>query len=628
MGKKSSLKKARRSERAAPPARSVSTKLDWWIPSVLALVAFLAFARTIPYQFVYDDEFQVLRNPWIRSWSGLGQIFTSNVWQFMNPHTVSNYYRPFHMLFHMLGYGLSGLQPHAYHIINIVLHCICTVLVALVSFRLTRERWLSGAAGLIFALHSIHAESITWIAAVTDPSCAAFYFGALYCYLKDVENPEERVPLVLSLVFFFGALLSKEMAFTFPLVAASADWILRRKLRWSRYVMLAGVFAVYAAMRIHALSAFAAGVRPFHLDPASRVLSTFVIFSQYVLKLFVPRDMNAFHVFSPTESIFSLDFVFGLLVLAAFGTAGWFLRRQRVAVFLFGFCILTLIPVLNITRLGENIFADRYLYIPSLGASLILPLAAREIWKVRPKSVQWAGLRIGAISLAMLIIPYVYVLANSTLMWRDELTLYSETLKRSPNAMIMACNLGSYYHTHGDYERAKDWYQKAIEIWEKPFIKDRSNLAGAYIGVGGAYLKQGMPDKALDYFRKAYEIIPESPLALDTLGAAYIATGDLKSALEYLQRAIAINPRSERSYNNIAVVYLSQQKYDQAIVMAKKALSIFPEAGEPYLIMARAYELKGMIEQARQALITAKSVDPSKSSLVESELKLLQQVKF
>jgi tetratricopeptide (TPR) repeat protein len=247
---------------------------------------------------------------------------------------------------------------------------------------------------------------------------------------------------------------------------------------------------------------------------------------------------------------------------------------------------------------------------------------------MRPERMNWAGLQVGAISLVMLLIPYTYALADSIPMWRDKVTLYSETLKRSPTAMIMACNLGSYYHTHGDYEKAKEWYQKAIEIWGKPFIKDKSNLGGAYIGVGGAYLKQGKADKALDYFKRANEIIPDEPLMLDNLGTAYLAIGNLRTALQYFERAVAKNPRSERSYNNIAVIYLGQHNYDEAIVMAKKALSIFPQAGEPYLIMGRAYRLKGMKEQAREALLTARNVDPSKASLVESELKALEKPRF
>jgi protein O-mannosyl-transferase len=626
MGKKAAAMKTRKSEKVCAQAQVRSARLDWWILFAVALVAFLAFVDTTSYGFVFDDDFQVLRNPWIRNWSGLKEVFTSNVWQFKNPNMVSNYYRPFHMVMHMLGYSLSGLQPHGYHIINLALHCICTILVALIAFRLTRDNYLAGASALIFALHPIHAESIAWIAAVTDPSCAAFYFAALYFYLKDAEMPESRTALALSLISFFCAMLCKEMAFTFPLVAVFADWTLQRKFRWSRYGIMTGVFAVYAALRIHALTGFVAR-EAFQLDPLTRILSTLVLLARYILKLFVPHDINAFHVFNPTVSIFSSALAFAVLVLAAFGAGVWFLRYQRVAVFLFGVCFLTLVPVLNLTRLGENVFADRYLYIPSLGASILFPLAAREVWKLKPERVKWPGLQVASISLGILLVPYIYLLLNSTPMWRDELTLFTETLKRSPTAVIMAINLGAYYNNQGDYDRSQEWYQKAIDLWNKPFLKEKNNLAAAYNGMGGAYLKKRVIEKALYYFQKANEITPNSPLVLDNIGTAFLAKGDSVTALDYYQRAVVKNPRSERTYNNIAVLYLYQAKYDAAIAMAQKALSIAPHLGEAYLIIGKAYALKGMKERARQAFLTARTVDPSKAGQVGMELKMLERIR-
>ena len=146
------------------------------------------------------------RNPWIRDWSRVGEIFTTNVWEFSNPHTQSNYYRPIHMLLHMLSYAISGLEPHGYHLINILLHSLCTVWVVLIGYLLTGNKFVSYSGGLIFALHPIHAESVSWIAAVPDPSCAFFYFGALYFYRKDQKDESKRLPLTLTLVFFLFAL--------------------------------------------------------------------------------------------------------------------------------------------------------------------------------------------------------------------------------------------------------------------------------------------------------------------------------------------------------------------------------------------------------------------------------------
>jgi tetratricopeptide (TPR) repeat protein len=612
---------AKHSERKTVPRPSAGRNMEWWLLTSLALVAFLAFARTIPYTFVFDDDFQVLRNPWIRHWSSVREVFTSSVWRFLNPRITSNYYRPFHMILYMVCYTLSGLKPHGYHVVNILLHCITTVLVALFGLRLTRDKYVSAAAGLIFALHPVHAESVAWIAGITDPSCAVFYVAALYFYLRDGEQPTRRVFLPLTLLFFICALLSKEMAFTFPAVAALMDIVLRRKLRWSRYAMMIGVFALYAALRIHALGGFAPSTRPLELGPGSRVLSTVVLLATYVSKLFIPYDINAYHVFNPTTRLLSLEFGAAFLILIAFAVAVWIFRRLSLMVFLFGFCIISLLPVLNISHVGENVFADRYLYLPSVGASLLLPLIAREIWKLSPRSLP--ALPVSAVALGLLLLPYAALLWNSTAMWRDSLTLYSETLKRSPTSMFMANNLGAYYHSQGNYEKSQEVYQKALDLYESTAIKNKYNLVSAYNGLGGALLKQQQPGEALKYFSKAYELNPTSAVVLDNLGTASLALGDSKRAQDYYERAIARNPRSERSYHNLAVLYLYQRDYDRAIAMSEKALSIFPRLGEAYIVMARAYASKAMYERARQAYLAARDVDPSKAQQVEVGLRTL-----
>jgi len=595
----------------------------WWLV-VLAAVAVVPFIQTLHYDFVYDDDFQVLRNPWIRQWSNLGSIFTSSVWQFMDPGGASNYYRPVHMILHALGYQISGLQPWGFHAISILLHALCAIWVALIAFRLTREKYIALSAALIFALHPIHAESIAWVAAVTDPSCAFFYLGALYFYIRDGEQESgstTRVALVMLL--FFLALLAKELAFTFPVVVVFMDWVLHRRLRWSRYAQLAGVFSVYTVLRLAALSRFMIRQTIFELDPVSLVLSTLAFLAAYISKLLVPHDVNAFHVFSPTRSILSREFLFTALVLGAFAAGLWFFRKQRAPVFLFGFSILTLVPVLNLQGVGENVFADRYLYLPSVGSSILIPLAAREIWKAHPLGL-WQGRQLGALLLTLLLVAYGALLWSTVWMWRDDRTLYTATLERSPNAMLIANNLGQYYQGQGDYEKAKQVFRGALEMWDRSFIKVRRNLASTYAGLGGAYLKQMKLQEARDFFLRAQELSVKDAVVMDNLGSVYIGLGDYKTAREYYEKALALNPKLERIHNNLAALYLVEGDYDHAISEAQTALAIFPKLGEAHIIVARAYARKGMIEQARLSYARALGVDPAKAPLVQSDLKKLE----
>lgn len=624
MGKKSRLKKETRQGSGRKSVGAVvAGRFPVWLLIVIAAVAILIFARSLPYAFVYDDENQILENTWIRDWSQVMNFFSTHVWAFARTQTISNYYRPLHMVTYAVAYSIGGLKPHVFHLINILFHALCSITVALIGFRLSRNRYVGAAAGLLFALHPIHAESVTWISGITDPLCAAFYFPALYFYLKDSQEDGNRTALILSLGCFLGALFSKEMAFTLPIIAGWLDWCLYRKFRWSRYAMFGALFAFYAVIRIRALHAFFVQQVPLNLDPVSRMLSTIVLLAQYVAKMFVPFHISAFHVFQPTTSILTLDFVLSAIFLAACAAALWFLRRQRTLLFLLGYCILTIIPALNLSGIGQNIFADRYLYIPTLGSCLLLPMLAqslRELWPSRP---QWLTLRAGIVLLALVLSVFAWRLWNEIAVWRDAPTLFTETMRRSPGAALIAHNLGRYYYYRGDLAQAAVWETKALEASEKSFIVNRPNNAAILGGLGSIAFQQGKREEALAYHLEASREMPGDETVLQNLATAYISLREYQKALPCLQALVKANPSNEIALSDLSALYLTIGQYDLAIANAKTCLAINPKYGDAYLNLARAYGAKGMKEEARAAYLQLKRVAPEKSGQADAELKAL-----
>jgi hypothetical protein len=497
LGKKSREKRTRAQKRPSGSG-GPSRALPLWLLGCLVCVPLLVYARTLTFGFVYDDEFQILRNPWIRDWSHVFRFFNTDVWAFTGSATT-NYYRPMHMLIYAVGHSISGMHPAGYHLLNILLHAGSTLLVALIGYRLTQDRLVGIAGGLIFAVHPIHVESVAWIAGVTDPLCAIFYFGALYLYLKDRPEQGNRFAWIAVAGLFLCALLAKEMAFTFPIVAAWLDWCLRRKFRWLHYGAMAGVFAFYAWMRQEALQSFFIRQIPLDLDLYRRILNSIVLLAEYVAKMFVPYGISAFHVFEPVMSVVSTKFALGFAVLAIFGVTAWFLRAQRDILFLFGFSVLTVLPVLNLSGIGENIFADRYLYIPSLGACLLIPTLAKMAWHRHPIRVKLPALRLAGVGLSLLVAYFGFMLWNASAMWRDTATLYQETMKRSPGAALIAANFGRYYFYNGDLGKAEEWFLRSLQLYEQSFIKVKNRRAASYMGLGSVYYRRGEVGKARNY---------------------------------------------------------------------------------------------------------------------------------
>src|SRR5208283_1396362 len=164
------------------------------------LIAALVACATLPYLnilfngFVYDDDTQVVLNPYLRSLRYLVKIFTTDVWSFAG-ETVSNYYRPIMTFGYLVCYQLFGLRAFGFHLVSLLLHVLTVGLVFVVTERLTGDRVWAFVAGALFALHPIHTESVAWIAAVTDLEVTFFYllaFGFFLAVAEPVGGRSER----------------------------------------------------------------------------------------------------------------------------------------------------------------------------------------------------------------------------------------------------------------------------------------------------------------------------------------------------------------------------------------------------------------------------------------------------
>ena len=236
------------------------------------LITALVACATLPYLnilfngFVYDDDNQVLKNPYVRSFRYLKEIFTTNVWSFRGVRAVTNYYRPMMTLGYLVCYKLFGMRAYGFHLVSLLLHVLVVCLVFVLTERLTGDRVWAFVAGALFALHPIHTESVAWIAAVTDLELTFFYlltFGIFLAVARPGGGRSE--PMVAAMVVaFILALLSKEQAMTLPALATVYEHFYREdrsetstSQKLARYGLLWLVGVAYVLFRIHFLGALA-----------------------------------------------------------------------------------------------------------------------------------------------------------------------------------------------------------------------------------------------------------------------------------------------------------------------------------------------------------------------------------
>jgi tetratricopeptide (TPR) repeat protein len=516
---------------------------------IIFLVSFAVYFNALWGGFVYDDTDQVLENHWIRNVKYLPDIFSKSVWSFKEETVISNYYRPLMHLIFMLNYYVFGLRPWGFHLVNILFHAGVSVLVFVIAARLLRaspgasppdEKGFLGALPLspfigavLFATHPIHTEAVAWIAGIPDLSYTFFSLLSLYLYMRDEEGTKGMYRL--SVLSFSLATLCKEPALTLPILLMAYDSIFGTKAKGympfiKRYLPYFLVAGAYLGLRYHALGGFSPQRPHIVLSAYEYIINVFPLFVQYVETLLLPFNLNAFHVLHPISSLFETGGMVSLTVTAAFVavTVMAFKKKSKVCFGLFVIA-LPLLPSLYIPAVGENVFAERYLYLPSFGFVLLIALALSWAKAVKPGLVP--GMVIIALAVAIL---YSVGTVSRNAVWRDNVTLFTDTVRKSPDAALPHLSLGNAYLNQNRLDEAVNEFIAALKL--------NPDDAVAHYNLGNTYLKQNHFDKAGNEFNTALTLKPDFAEAHLNLGLIYMAQGRFEEAVNEFTIVVKLDP--------------------------------------------------------------------------------------
>lgn len=284
--------------------------------TILAAVG-IVYGRSLSFGFVYDDHVQIEQNPWLRDAAGPWRWFTAPFWAFdpARAQSPSNYYRP---LFGMVYAGVArvwGIQPAPFHALSLVLHACVSLLVLVAARRLGASEGAALFAGLLFAVHPVHVESVSWIAAQVDLLCAVFAILALLSALRAGEDPSPAWgSLVAAPLGFLLACLTKETGVGLLLVLLAVEARARgsARLRFRRLVPLLLALAAYLALRLHALGGFAP--RDYRVAPSLSDTAAlgFALLGRYLRLLLVPAPGHVFASVDVPSSLVSPAVLAGL----------------------------------------------------------------------------------------------------------------------------------------------------------------------------------------------------------------------------------------------------------------------------------------------------------------------------
>lgn len=634
-----------------------------WTDALLA--AFLAVLAAIPYLntllnlFVYDDATQVVNNPYLKNFHHLKEIFTTPVWSFLGGDYPRNYYRPLMSFGYLLCYQVFGPKPWAFHQVNLILNVLVVLVLFLVTKRMFNDRVVAFVAAGLFAIHPIHSESVAWVAAITDLELALFYLLTFWFFLglSSWRGPRLIFGQLAMAASFVLALLAKEPAVTLVVLAALYEHLCRgdrKETRWqvklSRYGPLWLLALIYLIFRFHFVGGFAARSQYPALGPDAVVLSAFALVGQYAWKLVWPGKLCAFYAFGISTSPFDPRSIAGavaLLVLAFLVFFFW--NRARLVSFGLIFFFLNLVPVLYAPWMAANVFAERYLYLPSVGFCWLLGWTGAALWRAASgRGAQWRWL----LAVCGLIVAAVCILrvVRRNRDWHDDVTFYKATLALQPDAYIMHLNLGTEYLDLGDLKDAEQELRAAEKLApDYPLILANIGLlnlkqqrydeaigylirailanpkeAQPHVFLAEVYEQTGHPDYAGKEYLTAVSLAPLSMIARNGLGEFYFDRGKLPQAEEQFQQSLRISA-TQRGYWGLGLVFWREGRYSEAEHAFLAAEAMQPSSARAHLMLGLLYSDTNRSREAISELQTGLKRDPTNPQALEALKKLQTQ---
>lgn len=565
---------------------------------LMALIAG-AYHETIYFGFVYDDNIQIIDNPWLTSFSNLYTIFTNHSFGFLEDPVEARSYRPFVFLIYMVEYAFFGLEPMGWHMVNVILHAANSFLLYIIALKLISPRGNPGraahisafAAAALFAVHPAKSETVSWVGCVPELSYTLLTLAAFYLYLKsqseDLADTKYTTWALMSLagLFFLAALLSKETAIVLPAIILAHELSkkgmsgLFRKSALRTYVPLAAGALVYFALRANALGEeFAIKDNMYgFLTPWQYVLTAASFFAGYMKMLVFPAGAYPFQVFVPVlslaepEALVSIPVfvVSAVLFIAALKRPAW----AVAAVLIF----LPLLPALYIPGMSRHPFAERYIYLPSAGFGLAAALMLQRFAKGRLSAgmVNFKTLAV-IFSASSLLAVWTW---SKNLDWRDDMTVWSASIAASPDNYYAHYSLGLYYFEKEMFDNAIGHSLESVKQNASREHKDVLIEVLARKTAASSYNKLRMYPEAIREYREILKVHPSDFSSNYNLAVAYQESGLFDDAIEWYGKALrtAKRPADARdTYNNLANCYVGKQNPAYAVAVYEEALNAFP----------------------------------------------------
>lgn len=520
----------------------------------------LVFSKVLKAGFLsWDDADYVLDNRDVHEFN-LKALFTK--------FYVGNYH-PITMLNFAIDWALFGKQAFGYHLENLIWHLLNCYLVYVLISRFFKNQLSVLLVVLIFCFHPIQLETVAWIAERKNLLYTFFMLIAAINYMNYLKQTASKY-LVFTFLFFVFSLLSKPSAIIFPILLFVFDYFYYQKFSFQKWHLKIPFFLLSIIVGFITIQAQGEGKylnesHDFALHQQIGYAGYALV--QYVSKYLFPVGLSVIYPY-PINVPAALFIGFIAILIIAFLI--WKLLKHKQTIMLFGFLffIINLLLVLQFIPFGEVLTADRYMYVPIIGLSIVLVYLTEKLNSY--------------FKYVLFVIPIVlsvFTYARSNV-WKNSTQLYLDILDKYPHSFVALNSVGAEYMLGKNYDMASRYLNKAIN--------ENENYYKGYYNRGLLYAQTNRYKEALKDFDKCLAL-KEYPKALVARANVYYALKDFPKAIQDVEKAIRLEPHNSKAYFVMANCYDDLNQADKALAYFNQAIEYSPETAIYYLRRAIVY---------------------------------------
>ena len=542
------------------------------IPVLIIAAGLLAYHNSFSGALVYDDPVFWANSPQVRELWSPWKILTHS-------------WRPIVFLSFAMNYALGGLNPWGYHLFNVAVHILAGLTLYGVMRRTLISEWLAAAVALIWLVHPLQTESVTYIWQRCELLMGLFYLLTLYCVIRSTNSTRSLWWQAAAVVSCALGMASKEVMVTAPVVVMLYDriflaesWREVGQRRWTMYACLAATWLVLPFVEANALEVVRrnAGFEFKAYTPLQYALTQLGVILHYLRLAFWPEPLCLDYGWGfgwalaqrPADVLPGLLSVSGLLTATA-----WALWRKPALGFLGVWFFLILAPTSSFYSTSDLIVEHRmYLSLAAVVATVVIGVFAlgNRLFSKRQKLGRLLGW--GTCGIA------VFSLTSGTIQrnldYRSELLIWQDTVNKCPNNPRAHYNLGNALLNTGRFKEASAHWEQAVRI--KPdYPAAQNNLAIAM--AQSCKLKE-----AIDHWEQALMFEPGNPETQNNLAYALSQLGRVHEAIQHYEAAIRAKPDYVQAQVNLATLLAARPTAEGGDPV--RALQLARAAGQTQLV--------------------------------------------